>query len=403
MVVCPGASGWELRVFAGAGERVVATAGEPGELAGQLGASAQVALPVSQVTMLPLWLATGERALLAGMLELQLERRGLLAARREETVRDYRVLRQAGGRTLVVASVLSREFPREWSIGKVGGYALSADYIVKPPNQILLWRELGRLALALVAEDELVYLQTLPGAPALAEVALELRCALLQLAAGKTGVNPTGITAWGEHDAALLEQLGREFALPVQLEPRLPLALPLTTRALLPNDARRQRQRQNQRRRNFRMLGGMGLLYLLGVLLVLGYLGRLWWQKRELERDLTLHREEVATIRHTALQWQALEPAIVPAAYPLEVLYRCTRALPEDGVRLVKFDQAGARVLLIGEAKNAPAAYKFADDLKNSQDLAGYTWEMQPPKLLPNNSAQFQIEGSSSHASANGQ
>ncbi|MDR2463099.1 MAG: hypothetical protein LBD30_04890, partial [Verrucomicrobiales bacterium] len=333
-VLFPGKDRWELRVFNGRDNRVLETAEEPLTLAAQLNAHSQVALPVSQVTVFPLWLTTEDGALLAGMLELQLEKRGLLAASRGETVSDYRVLRREDGRTLVSVSVLSRDFPESWCIGKVRRYVSAADYVDRTAGQISLWRELGQLAVTFSVNGEWVYALTLHGRITGAELAGEIRRALLQLEAAQINLQPAGLLAWDEHDRAMLEQTARELRLPLTVTDHMPLSLPLADRNLVPVKARQEQQRQARRQRNRRILRGAGLLYLLGVLMVSGWLGRLWWERHELEKKLAAHREEVSIIRTTALRWQSLEPAILPETYPLEVMFRCARLLPEEGVRL---------------------------------------------------------------------
>jgi hypothetical protein len=402
-ILFPGAGQWELRAASVSSSPVLERAEQLPDLAAKLNGNSMMAIPMHHVTVLPLWLATEDSSLIEEMLWLQLEKRGLLAGSRTETTVDYRVLRRMQGRSLLTVQVLARDFPDEWCFGKPSKYISASDCLALPKNHIVLWRELGRLVLAFASDGELLYVQTLPGELDVKELALEIRCARLQLASEQVFEKPGGLVVWDDDKKLDFTRLGRELELPLQIADEPPFSLSSKPRILTPYLVRQQQRERNRRRRGLKILGSIGILYLLFVALLLGDFGRLWWQKHGMEKDLALHRTAVQSIRSTALRWQALEPAILPEIYPIEMLFRCSRMLPEDGVRLIKFDQVGQRVLMTGEARNAPAAYKFVDDLKNSKDLAAYSWDMPPPKLLPNNSAQFQIEGKSRYAGANSQ
>ena len=92
-------------------------------------------------------------------------------------------------------------------------------------------------------------------------------------------------------------------------------------------------------------------------------------------------------------RWDAIEPALNPPGYPLEVLYQTARLLPKDGVRLTLFQMNLDRVVVTGEASTLQAAQRFQEDVRKNPELAAYDWTMENPRPLPTGSARFQIDG----------
>jgi len=109
----------------------------------------------------------------------------------------------------------------------------------------------------------------------------------------------------------------------------------------------------------------------------------------EIDRDAGA----VASTKEAMQRWNALDPALDPKGYPLEVLHEAARLLPEEGVRLTLFEMNLGRVILQGEAKDFTAAQLYMDAVKKSKDLSGYEWTAENPKSLPNRSARFQLDG----------
>lgn len=162
---------------------------------------------------------------------------------------------------------------------------------------------------------------------------------------------------------------------------------------LLPESWRQRRAqlvRQGEWRKRFLWAGGayaallgLFLAYLLILRLEIGRLGR------RIERDAP--RTEF--VKMTDAKWRALAPAIDPRYYPIDVLVHLSESLPSADVRITKFDQSARQVSVEGEANSAALAYQFADKVKKSPDLQMFQFEMAAPRILPNDHAQFRLEG----------
>ena len=77
----------------------------------------------------------------------------------------------------------------------------------------------------------------------------------------------------------------------------------------------------------------------------------------------------------------------------MEVLYQVASLLPPDGMRLTGVEAQKGKVTIRGEASTAPAAFKFAEDIKAKPELQTFTWQMPSPTLRPDGRAEFAIEG----------
>jgi hypothetical protein len=162
---------------------------------------------------------------------------------------------------------------------------------------------------------------------------------------------------------------------------------------LLPESWRQRRSqvvRQSQWRRRLLWAGGVyaGLvvllaLYLFGLRLALG----------RLDRRIATDAPKVEFVRQTEAKWNALAPAIDPRYYPIEVLLQLFDSLPSPDVRITAYNQSARQVSVDGEAKTTALAFQFAEKVKKNAELRTFQFEMAAPRILPNDHAQFRLEG----------
>ena len=383
---------WEAwAIGEGAQPRLVEMRATPGE--GRNAQQTVLGLPLRQLFAVPLWLATTDPALMREMIFLQLERRGLAAGRSaREIVYDYRVVASLENKTLVLAVALPASLPAHLCID-ARGFEPSARLLPLPPDGFALWREDGRLALAVTRGTELAYFQVLGDGNFTEAVLRELQCIKLQLEAANTIQRAVSITVWGEFSAAEIFALGQALGLGIATGGRPAPVLPAERMDLVPASIRQIREAMKIRRRNASLAAAaVGVYFLLVLALVL----RVTWfyvTSGRIEAGLAAHESEVSDIEATAARWDALSPAIDPESYPVELLLRCSNLLPPDGVRFTLFETNEGKILIQGEAADAKAAFNFADALKQSRDLRDYKIEMPLPATLPNGNTKFQIQG----------
>jgi hypothetical protein len=120
------------------------------------------------------------------------------------------------------------------------------------------------------------------------------------------------------------------------------------------------------------------------------------WQRfrvNQLQGQVRSEAPTVGAIEGTADRWRKVQWAIDPRLYPVELLHQVAKLLPGEGMRLTGFEVQKGKVLVHGEASAAPAAFKFAEDVKANPALQMFQWSMPSPSLRPDGRAEFIVEG----------
>ncbi|MEP6699077.1 MAG: hypothetical protein ABJB09_05035 [Verrucomicrobiota bacterium] len=162
---------------------------------------------------------------------------------------------------------------------------------------------------------------------------------------------------------------------------------------LLP-DAWRQRRaqlvRQGEWKKRLLWAGGVyaGLL-----LLFIAFLLILRFQISRLDRRIAHDAPGIEFVKSAAADWKALAPAIDPHYYPIEVLLHLFDCLPSADVRVTEFNQTARQISVTGEANSAALVYQFAEKVKKNPDLQIFQFDLPAPRILPNDHAQFRLEG----------
>jgi len=360
-----------------------------------------VALPADMVLVLSRWFQTTDDSVLPEMVQIFLDRQGLIP--REEGGKSFSsstVLREEN-RTLVAVRLLGAQIPASLCQPQVERFEINADLHSLVPEGLSLWREEGRLVAAFSRGGVLIHLQSFHEASLGETVAIELLCTRLQLQTEEILGLEFAVSLLGEFSAeeiALVETIvGVEpgvlsFGVPV---------LPARASDLTPPQVELQRKKIRDRQRLERILLGAAGLYVILLLALILNVAWLTHNNGRLRKAITANQPLVATIQETDARWKALEAAINPAIYPVEVLFQAASLLPDDGVRFTLFEENDNRVSIRGEANSAAAAFKLVEAIKAKIELNYFDWEMPKPNILPNDKAEFQIQGEPPNAPVN--
>lgn len=128
-------------------------------------------------------------------------------------------------------------------------------------------------------------------------------------------------------------------------------------------------------------------------LLLLAYLAVLKFQIGRIERGVARNAPKIEFVKNAEARWKALAPAIDRHYYPIDVLLNLSNSLPSADVRITAFNQSARQISVDGEANSAALAYQFADKVKKNAELKTFQFEMAAPRILPNDHAQFRLEG----------
>jgi hypothetical protein len=162
---------------------------------------------------------------------------------------------------------------------------------------------------------------------------------------------------------------------------------------LLP-ESWRQRRLQLVRRTEWRKrLLQAGGVYAGVLALFLAYLVYLRSAVGHLDHLIARDNPQIAFVRETDATWKALAPAIDSRYYPVETLLHLFESLPSPDVRITAYNQSARQISIDGEANSAALAYQFADKVKKNPGLQIFRFDMAAPRILPNDHAQFRLEG----------
>jgi hypothetical protein len=392
----PGANAWELWALQEGQIVLVREIGDLSTLAAQ--ELWLFALPVHQVYAVPMWVNATDDAALPDLIHLQLERRGLVSRPGEDLVMQYERIAQTAQQKLLLVTVLPEQLPLELQMAQAKQFEVSARFWPLPENEIVLFKEDRRIAVAVTRDDKLCYFQSIVQDELNPAAIHEVLCIRLQLEAQRIADHLTGITLWGEFSDDQVGPLGTALQLPVKVQAKPTPQLPNSGCRLIPHSVRLAHVESARKTKAHQVALSVAGLY---VLFLLGWMSLVAWEQFETSRlgaDLDSTAGVVQELSQTAARWRDLQPAINPELYPVELLYRSAQALPSEGVRLTLFEERENKLLITGEARNARAAFKFKEDLEKDKGLATRRWQMPQPQPLPNDSAKFQIEGVSSYA-----
>ena len=169
---------------------------------------------------------------------------------------------------------------------------------------------------------------------------------------------------------------------------------PASTKINLLPESWRQRRAQLTKRGEWRKrIVWAGSAYLGLFLLFVLYFVYMRVAILRLDRLIARDAPQTEFIKATETDWKALAPAIDPRYYPVEILLHLFESLPSPDVRITTYNQSARQILVDGEANSAALAYQFAEKVKKNPGLQIFRFDMGSPRLLPNDHAQFRMEG----------
>jgi len=356
-----------------------------------------LSLPISAVIAQRFRLPSVDPAEFPEMIRLQIEK--LLPFSADEVTSDFELIEQNENESVVSAVAVRNE-----QLSEVASPLLARGYI---PRQVTVYAAqrasthapTGNALLIYPEGDMLVYAMTENGKLSLARTIerngdqLQLELPQLRLSAELQGIDASSPnvlldeTCYELRDtvqgilASSAEIVGIEL-------PPAPVKL-----NLLPESWRRRRAqliRQVEWRKRLLWIGGA---YVGIIALLFAYFGLLRFQLGRFDRRIAHDAPETEFVRATEAKWKALAPAIDPHYYPVEILQHLFESLPSADVRITAYNQSARQISVDGEANTAALAYDFIDKIKKNPELKTFQFDMASPRILPNNHAQFRVEG----------
>ena len=397
VTITPAADGWRVGALID---------GEPARLFPTLDEAAaalpensilRFSLPVSNVLLERMHLPSTDREELSGMVLLQLEKS--LPYGVEEQTSGFDLIQQGETESDILAVAIGnaqldelcqplrahRKLPDQVSVFAI---QLAATF---PGEEVLalIFREPGATILAIAQNGKLVAAHPCATADR-DEFLAELPRLLLAAELEGAPVNFSKLAV--ERDLAdwmpaIKEQFPGVPALLVPVDGTLELG-PVN---LLPSGWTQERQKQSQQARLREWLTVAGAVYLFFLLAAAGYI--IWLQHRvgAIDAQVVAQTPAVDSIGSEKARWTALQPAIDPTRYTVELLQQIYKSIPSDDLRVTVFDQSPVQFMVEGEAPTAGMAIQYMDALKANTDLNAFHLDAGPPEILPNEHAHFRI------------
>jgi hypothetical protein len=356
-----------------------------------------LALPVSAVIAQRFRVPSIDPAEFPEMIRLQIEK--FLPFPADEVTSDFELIEQNENESVVSAIAIRNE-----QLSDVASPLLARGYI---PQQVTVYAAQrasthapkGNALLIYPEGEMLVYAMTENGKLSLARTIerngdqLQLELPQLRLSAELQGIDASYPNVLLDETCYELRDTVQDIlASPTEIVgielPPAPVKL-----NLLPESWRRRRlqlMRQVEWRKRLLWIGGV---YVGAVVLLFVYLALLRFQLGRFDRRIAHDAPETEFVRATEARWKALAPAIDPHFYPVEILQHLFESLPSADVRITAYNQSARQISVDGEANTAALAYDFIDKIKKNSELRTFQFDMAAPRILPNNHAQFRLEG----------
>ena len=356
------------------------------------------ALPVNAILAQRLRLPTVDPSDFGGMVRLQVEK--AFPYPPEEVTSDFEVIEQTDNESVIssvavhnakltelASPLLNRgHIPRQVTV-----YAAQrAVSHAANGRALMIYREAEKLVSVISENGKLSLTRTLD---ATEPEQLQRDLPQLALSAELQGIDTAFPTVLlDESCLPLRDTIERVFA---QRPKLMGIEMPPQTVKLdlAPEAWRKQRStlvRQKEWRRRLLWAGGA---YAAAFLLFALYVVIIRFQVGRLEKVIRRDAPKVEFIKSTEADWKALSPAIDPHYYPIEVLLHLFESLPNPEVRITVYDQSARNISVQGEAPSAALAYQFAEKVKKHPDLQAFIFNLGTPRILPNDHAQFRLEG----------
>jgi len=355
-------------------------------------------LPIAAVLAQRFRLPTVDPAEFPEMIRIQIEK--ALPFSPDEVTTDFEVIEQSEGGSVVSAVAVRNQqlaemaaplLERGYIPRQVTVYAAQRASTYAPEGNALLIYPEGETLVSAVTENGKVSLtRTLESVQ---QEQLQIELPQLRLSAELQGINASFPNVLLDESCyQLRDTVQGILASPTEIVgvelPPAPVKL-----NLLPESWRQRRSqltRQAEWRKRVVWAGGA---YAALFLLLLAYLGFMRVVIGSLDRRIARDAPQTEFVRVAEANWKALAPAIDSHYYPVEILLHLFESLPSSDVRITGYNQSARQVSVDGEANTAALAYQFIDKIKKNPELRVFQFDMAAPRILPNDHAQFRVEG----------
>jgi hypothetical protein len=248
--------------------------------------------------------------------------------------------------------------------------------------------------MAFTREGQLLHV-TLLASPMLdADAVLEIRDGLVALDAHEFLDQINEVKIWTECEPDFVTALSSTLSTSdVQKEPRPAPIVPASFIDLVPMQVALVRGEQQRRQRLVQIATALAAVF---VVVFASWAFLLWRQEQKIlaeEKALQNLGPQVFSVQEAKQAWMAMEGAVNPDLYPVELYHQIISLLPPSGVRLNEFQIENDTLTVHGEASDTQKGLDFREQLTNSPALSRFEWNIPVPKSLDGTRVQFDAVG----------
>ena len=375
------------------------------------------AFPINSVFAVPVWVSTDNEDDIQSLVELHLERTGLKPTEGDGQLLDYSIAsvvevddsdeNEVSKKSLVLATVLNPEYKHPLPKSGSKEFDVSGRFLNLPKDHIIVWRELGRLVMAVTHEGKIEYFEGLTSKEFNSSAVNEIHCIML----GLDGAGPlsgefvkgiadelSGAVIWLDD---VSEQVVQEFkevlGLEVTVGSRPDPALPVETSKLIPVEVAQLRQKQKKLETLKYIILSCAAVYIIFVAFLSWTLFDARAKANEVDERVSAIQDSVDWIPSFRDKWDALKPTLDTNVFPAQLLHLATNAMPPEDLRFTGFRVNNGTMVIEGQSKDTNAAYAFYKSLSEAQGLQEtYKWAwIKRPQVDPrkkDRTATFQIQ-----------
>ncbi|MEN3940811.1 hypothetical protein WJU23_05935 [Prosthecobacter sp. SYSU 5D2] len=287
-------------------------------------------------------------------------------------------------------------------------FAPSVAFHQLQPGEALIWREAGTLVLAIPHESGApLHCQALAARVLDADAAAEIRCILASLELGglspdiqklaivSTSLQPEAVV--GEEpvppmEDILTESFTDELDIPVTLREEQIPSLPAHASRLIPAPV--VKDRLDRQQRHMIMMGALAFAFVM-VAALGAFAARVALRDHAVEQELARLdslEPELATIRDAQAAWEDMRFAISPEEYPVESLHQLVGLLPEQNIRITRFEVREDGMVIDGVASSLGHGIDFREKLISHEPFKRWVWDFPQPINLNDGTATFRAE-----------
>ena len=350
-----------------------------------------LALPATATWVLPAWLK-GDAAHLRDMAQLHLERLGVRTTGGALEMQVNRIASDDAAHLACIIALKEEPAPLADRTRLPDDAAVGAGCYPLPDDAIVLWRELGRLVVAITSGPQLIYFSPLSSAKLDQNALGELNNICLQLGFQRVLGTVERMVLWT--DEGDLDFILRATGIPAMREDKPAPQLPSRgSCGLMPADLIAERTRQQAGKRTKMMALGAGALVAVAIAAIALFTVFASRERAELLDKVAELTPRASKVEDHRKAWEEISAAVDPKRFPMELLLRCMEPKSSGDVALVHFETTGDRVMLRGRTPSSSIALQYAQEIKSADSLNAFAWETPPPAMHSDDSATFELKG----------